>query len=72
MPSEFIWPPDLTLLLTFITPLCFVAGLLVLVVCVPVVVWFVVPLGLIVTVLFGIALKVASVFTVVLALRVIV
>ena len=36
--------------------------------CVAVVVWFVVPLGLMVTVLCGIALKVASVFTAVLAL----
>ena len=47
-----------------------VVPLVVLVVCVPDVVWFVVPLGLMVTVLFGMALKVASVFTVVLALGV--
>jgi hypothetical protein len=45
-----------------------VVPLVVSVACVAVVVWFVVPLGLMVTVLCGIALKVASVLTVVLAL----
>ena len=63
----------LPLVVPFVVPLVVlpaVVPLVVLVDCVADVVWFVVPLGLIVTVLCGIALKVASVLTVVLALGV--